>query len=109
MGRRYYYTGPIEAGAADFLTAEDRAAAKAVVRKMHQFWRSIERGEQEHRNLSEDVVRRIENELERRADVDRTALIRVLRCTNTELENIHAGTFDQLPDILMIEDRGDRE
>ena len=83
MGRRYYYTGPIEADAADFLTAEDRAAAKAVVRKMH--------------------------ELERRADVGRTALIRVLRCTNTELENIHSGTFDQLPDILMIEDRGDRE
>lgn len=106
MTRRYYYTGPVAAGDADFMTAEDRAASKAAIRKMHQLWRSIERGEQEHRNLSDDLVRRIETELERRADVGRTALIRVLRCSVTELEQIHPDTFDTLPDILLVDDQG---
>ena len=103
MTRRfYYYTGPATAEEAEFLTNEDRQAAKDLVQRLHRLLQSIERGDQEGK-YSRVSERRIENELKRREQVGRTALIRVLQCSKAELDDIHSTVFDTLPDILVIE------
>ncbi len=103
MTRRfYYYTGPVTAEDAEFLTNDDRQAAKDLVQRMHRLWQSIERGDQEGK-YSRDAERRIEDELKRRELVGRTALIRVLQCSKAELDDITSTVFDTLPDILVIE------
>ncbi len=103
MTRRfYYYTGPVTAEEAEFLTNEDRQAAKDLVQRMHRLWQSIERGDQEGK-YSREAERRIEDELKRREQVGRTALIRVLQCSKAELDDINSTVFDTLPDILVIE------
>ncbi|WP_299592573.1 hypothetical protein [uncultured Tateyamaria sp.] len=107
MTRRYYFTGPVNAVDLGLRSPEEQAAAKAAMRRMHLYWRSIDRGDQDDKNLSSEVIRRIETELERRADVGRTALIRVLQCSLAELEQIHPATFDTLPDILLMDEMGE--
>lgn len=101
--RLYYYTGPVTETEADLMSDAEREASKAIVLRMHQLWRSIDRGEQDH--LSDAVAKRIEDELQRRAAVGRTALIRVLQCSGTELDAIHVDVFKTLPDILLVADQ----
>ncbi|WP_273794827.1 hypothetical protein [Brucella intermedia] len=100
--RFYYFTGPVAAEDAEFLTDDDRRAAKDLVRKMHRLWQSIEQGEQEGK-FSREAERRIEDELKCREYAGRTALIRVLQCSKAELDDINSTVFDTLPDILVIE------
>lgn len=100
--RFYYYTGPVTGEDAAFLTDADRQAAKDLVQRMHRLWQSIERGDQEGK-YSRDAERRIEEELKRREQAGRTALIRVLQCSKGELDDINSTVFDTLPDILVIE------
>lgn len=100
--RFYYYTGPVTAEDTTLLTEADRQAAKDLVQRMHRLWQSIERGDQEGK-YSRDAERRIEEELKRREQAGRTALIRVLQCSKAELDDINSTVFDTLPDILVIE------
>lgn len=102
MERFYYYTGPVTAEGAEFTTPEEQAAAKALVRRMHRLSESIERGEQSGK-YSKAVEERIKAELTRREQAGRAALIRVLQCSKTELDQITIPVFDSLPDILVIE------
>lgn len=100
--RFYYYTGPVMPGDSDLMNEADQQAAKALVRKMHRLRESIERDGSKGK-LSPDAEKRIDDELRRRADAGRTALIRVLQCSKSELDDIAAPVFDALPDILLIE------
>lgn len=101
--RFYYYTGPVAVADADFLTDGERAATKAIVQRMHELWRSAERGEQSQ--MPDAVAKRIEDELQRRANVGRTSLIRVLQCSASELDAIRGDVFDTIPDILLVEEK----
>lgn len=100
--RFYYYTGPVAAGDSDFTSEADQQAAKDLVRKMHRLRQSIERDGSKGK-LSPEAERRIDDELQRRDYAGRTALVRVMQCSKSELDDIDATVFDALPDILLIE------
>ena len=100
--RFYYYTGPVTSGEADFMNAADHQAAKDLVRKMHRLRQSIERDTSKGR-LSAEAEERIDDELRRRDYAGRSALVRVLQCSKSELDDIDATVFDALPNILLIE------
>lgn len=100
--RFYYYTGPVTSGEADFMNAADHQAAKDLVRKMHRLRQSIERDSSNGR-LSAEAEQRIDDELRRRDFAGRSALVRVLQCSKSDLDDIAATAFDALPHILLIE------
>lgn len=94
----YYYTGPVEADAMGRRSPEDRATAKAVVRKMHDYLRFLI----ENQPHQEGTIKRLDDELNRRAGVGSMAVARVLRCSVAELDLIGESAFSELPDILVV-------
>jgi hypothetical protein len=107
MGKRfYYYTGPISSADAELTTPEDQLAAKEIVRGLHNLRRGIEADATG--SVSDAEVQRLDRELDRRRIAAHQALIRVLQCSEAELNEIHISVFDMMPEILVLEDGRER-